>query len=99
MRDEVTGEWRKRYTEKRNDLYSSPTTLRVIKIENKMGGACSVYGEGRGVYMVLVGKRERDNWGDPVVDGKIILGGSSGSRMWGMDWIDLAQDRDRWRHL
>jgi len=19
--------------------------------------------------------------------------------MWGMDWIDLAQDRDRWREL
>ena len=22
-----------------------------------------------------------------------------GSRMWGMDWIELAQDRDRWRSL
>ena len=25
--------------------------------------------------------------------------GSSGSRMWGIDWIKLAQDRDRWRAL
>jgi hypothetical protein len=23
----------------------------------------------------------------------------SGSGMWGMDWIELAQDRDRWRAL
>jgi hypothetical protein len=31
-------------------------------------------GEGRGVYRVLVGNlRERDHWGDPRVDGRIIL--------------------------
>jgi hypothetical protein len=30
-RDEVTGEWRKLYTEKLNDLYSSPNIFRVIK--------------------------------------------------------------------
>jgi hypothetical protein len=31
-------------------------------------------GEGRGVYRVLVGNlREGDHWGDPGVDGKIIL--------------------------
>ena len=30
--------------------------------------------EGRGVHRVLVGKlRERDDWGDPDVDGRIIL--------------------------
>jgi len=37
--------------------------------------------------------------GDPGVDGRIILDGSSGSGMWGLDWIELAQDRDRWRAL
>jgi hypothetical protein len=31
-------------------------------------------GEGRGVHRVLVG-RERDHWGDPDVDGTIILRG------------------------
>jgi hypothetical protein len=31
-------------------------------------------GEGRVVYRILVGKlRERDHWGDPGVDGRIIL--------------------------
>jgi len=39
-----------------------------------MGGACSAYGERRGVYRVLVGKlEERDHLGDPGVDGRIIL--------------------------
>ena len=53
----------------------------------------------RGVYRVLVAKAEgkrplgrtRRRWNDNI---KI---GSSGSGMEGMDWIDLAQDRDRWR--
>ena len=44
--------------------------------------------------------RERDHWGDPGADGRIIL-------RWifrkygcgGMDWIELAQDRDRWQAL
>ena len=31
-------------------------------------------GEGRGVYRFLVGKPEgKDHWGDPDIDGKIIL--------------------------
>jgi hypothetical protein len=42
-----------------------------------------------------------DHFGDPGVDGRIISrlifkkwnGGS------GMDWIEVAQDRDRWRTL
>ena len=45
-------------------------------------------------------RREGDHWGDLGVDGWIILGWIS--RSWGgvyMDWIGLAQDRDRWRTL
>jgi hypothetical protein len=39
-----------------------------------MGEACSAYGERRGVYRVLVGKPEgRNHWGDPGVDGRMIL--------------------------
>jgi len=39
-----------------------------------MGGACGVYGEGRGVHRVLVGRPEgKRHWGDPDVDGMIIL--------------------------
>jgi hypothetical protein len=42
--------------------------------KNEMGGTCSAYGEGRGMYRVLVGNlSERDPWGDPGVDWRIIL--------------------------
>jgi hypothetical protein len=46
------------------------------KIEkNEMGGACSMDGEDRGMYRVLVGKPEgKSHWGDPGIDGRIILG-------------------------
>jgi hypothetical protein len=48
----------------------------------------------------LVGKPEGKRPGDPVVGGRIILGWIF--RKWdvgGMDWIELAQDRERWRAL
>jgi hypothetical protein len=48
-------------------------------------------GERRGAYKVLVGKLEGRR---PL--GRIILRWICGSGMGGMDWIDLAQDRDRW---
>jgi hypothetical protein len=42
--------------------------------------------------------REGDQWGDPGVDGilKWIFKKWDGG---GMNWIELAQDRDRWRVL
>ena len=66
-----------------------------------MGGACSIYGERRGVYRVLVGKpegkrplgRPRRRWENNIkIDLQEVGCG-------GVDWIDLAQDRDRWRAL
>jgi hypothetical protein len=64
-----------------------------------MGGACSAYGEGREMYRVLVGKPEgrrplgkpRRSWEDNIkMDFQEVGFG-------GMDWVDLAQGRDRWR--
>jgi hypothetical protein len=66
-----------------------------------MGGACSTYRGRRGVYRVLVGKhrikrllgRPTHRWEDNI---KMDLQ-EVGCEV--MDWIELAQDRDRWRAL
>jgi len=43
--------------------------------------------------------RERDHMENPGVDGKIILRWMFRKWVGGMDWIDLGQNRDRWRGL
>jgi hypothetical protein len=41
--------------------------------------------------------RERDNLGDPGVDGRInVKTDLQEMRCGAMDWTELAQDRDRW---
>jgi hypothetical protein len=62
-----------------------------------MGRTCGTYGERRGAYKALVGipegrrplGRPRRRWEDNI---KTDLREGCG----GVDWIDLAQDRDRW---
>ena len=66
-----------------------------------MGGACGACGAGRGVYRVLVGKPEgkrplgipKRRWEDNIKMDLQEVGGGCG------DWMELAQDRDRWREL
>jgi hypothetical protein len=62
-----------------------------------MGGACGAYGDKRGVYRVLaVNLRERDLLGDPGVEWEDnIKMDLQGVGCGDVDWIDLAQDRDR----
>jgi hypothetical protein len=64
-----------------------------------MGRTCSTNGEKRHAYRILVGEpegkrplgRPRCRWDDNIrMDLREIGWGS-------MDWIDLAQDRDKWR--
>jgi hypothetical protein len=43
--------------------------------------------------------REGDHLGDPGVDGRIILRWIFGKWDRGMNWIELAPDRDRWQAL
>jgi hypothetical protein len=66
-----------------------------------MGGACSTYGGGeRCVQGFGWGNlRERDRWGDPGVDGRIILEWIFMKGCGCVYWNGLAQDRDRWRAL
>ena len=100
--DEVTGDWRRLHNEEVNDLYSSPNIVRVIK-SRRMRWARHVarMGEEKGVYRVLVGKpegrrplgRPRCRWMDNIRMDLQEVGCEY------MDWIGLAQDRDRWLTL
>ena len=66
-----------------------------------MGWACGTYGCGEGAYRVLVGKPEGNRpLGRPThiwVDNIRMDLQEVGCEY--MDWIGLAQDRDRWRTL
>jgi hypothetical protein len=99
-RDEVTGEWRKFHNEEVNDLYSSPTIVRVMKSRRmRCAEHVALMGEGRGVYSILVwgNLRERDHWDDPGLRWEYNkMSDLQEVGCGGVDWIDLAQDRDRW---
>ena len=91
--------WIKLHNEELNYLYCSHNFFSDDQIEKlEMGVVCSTYGERRGVYMVLVGKpeverplgRPRHRWEDVIKMELQELGCG------GMDWIELAQDRDSW---
>ena len=72
-----------------------------IYICMRWAGHVARVGKRRGVYRVLVGKPEgkkplgkpRRRWEDNI---KMAL---QEVDCGGMDWIELAQDRDRWRAL
>jgi hypothetical protein len=63
-----------------------------------MGEACSTFGERRGAYRVLMGKPEgKRPLGRPRCRRKDNIKMDIQEGGWGdMDWIDMAQDRDRW---
>jgi hypothetical protein len=66
-----------------------------------MGRACSTNGEKRNAYRILVGKpegtrplgRPARRWEDNIKINLREIGWD------GMDWINLAQDKDRWLAL
>jgi len=101
-RDEVTGEWRKLHNEELGDLYSLPNIVRVVKSRRmRRAGHVARMWEGRGVHRVLVGKpegkrplgRPRRRWENNIKTDLQEVGGCFG------DWMELAQDTDRWLAL
>jgi hypothetical protein len=97
-RDEVTGGWRKLYNEELHGLYSSPSIVRVIRARRmRWAGHVARMGEVKGAYNILVGRpegrrllgRPRRRWKDNIMMGRRKIGFGD------VDWIHLAQDRDR----
>jgi hypothetical protein len=92
-RDEVTGEWGKLHNEELNVLYSSPTTVWVIKSRRlRWVGHVASMREGRGVYRVVVGKpKGKNHLEDPGIDGRIILRWKWDVGVWtGSSWLRIG---------
>jgi hypothetical protein len=97
-RDEATGEWRRLHNEELYDLYSSLNIILVFTSRRmRWVGHVACMGERRDAYKVLIckldGKRpsgrcrsRREN--NIRIEGKEI-------KWEGVDWIYLAQDRDK----
>jgi len=101
-RNEVTKQCRKIHNQDLHDLYSSPNIVRVVKSRRmRWAGHVVRVGKRRDVYRVLVGKpegkrplgRPRPRREDNIKMNLQEVGCGC------MDWIELAQDKDRWRAL
>jgi hypothetical protein len=98
--DEVTGKRRRLHKKELYVQYFSPNINRVINSKKlRWAGHVARTGERRGAYEALVEKpegrrplgRPRRRWEDIL---KWIFEKLDGGDI---DWIDLTQDRDRWR--
>jgi hypothetical protein len=99
-RDELTGEWRKLHNDELSDLYSLPNNVRVIKSRKmRLAGHVARMGIGEAYTgFWCANLKARDHVGDPGIRWEDnIKKDLQGVVCWGMDWIELAQDRDRWR--
>jgi hypothetical protein len=94
-----TGDWRKLHNEELHNLYSSPSIIRMVKSSRmRWVGYVAQMGEKRNAYKILVGKpegkrplgRPRRKW---LYNIKVDLRETGWD---GVDWLDMAQDRDQW---
>jgi hypothetical protein len=97
-REKVAGGWRRLHNEELYNLYASPNIIRVINSRTMrwLGHVVHVV-QMRNAYKILVSKhggmwslgRPRCRWEDNITMDLMEIGWE------GMDWIHLAQDRDR----
>jgi hypothetical protein len=101
-RDEVTGGLIKLHNEELHDLYFSPSISAIIMSSRmRWTGNVARVGEKRNKYRLEVGKSEekrplgrpRHRWEDNIKMDLVEMG------LGGVDWICLAQDRQRWGAL
>jgi hypothetical protein len=100
-RDEVAGGWRKLHNEELLELYSSPSIIRIIKSRRMRWAEHIGRMVKRNACRLLVGrpegKRPLERPRRRLVDNIVM---DFGEVEWGdVDWIGLAQDRNRWRAL
>jgi hypothetical protein len=97
VEEEVAGGWRRLHNVELNNLYASPNFINMVRRKRKMCGACSMPGEMRNVYRVMVVKPEgkrplgrcRRRWVYNIrMDPKEIKGEI-------VDYIHVAQGRDQ----
>jgi hypothetical protein len=97
---EVDGSWRRLHNDELHSMYSSPNIVRVLNARRmRWAGHVARMGEGRGVYIVLVGRpegkrplgRPRRRWEDNIKMDLREIGIN------GANWIQLDQDRVQWR--
>ena len=94
--DGVAREWRRIYNKELHDLYSSPDIIRVNKLRRiRWEGQIARMGDRTGKYRVLVGRPEGKKilWRPKRRCEKNIKNDLQ-EVGYGMDWIDLAQNRD-----
>jgi hypothetical protein len=96
-RDEATEEWRRLHNKELCALYSSANIIRETKSRRlRQAGHAASMGK-ISANWVFVGKPQGRRPPDTGVDERIILKWTFEKWNEGIDWIDLAQDRDRWR--